>query len=295
MPLKELADDPDRVARRHDAITENHGPYAANGSMRSLRAIYNHAWKKNKRLLPPDNPVDSVDWNPELRRDTGMGQRDLAVWFSELAALENPIRREYHLFTMLSGCRPTALKNAEPKHLDLCRRVLHIPRPKGGIKRAFDVPLSREMIVCLMRAIRYGRSLYPSQAETWIFPAESRSGHLEEHKEDRKVLSKWGNDLRQTFRTLAAAAGLSEVDAKLLMNHALAGVNAGYITRHKLLEDHLRKQQQAISNLMFCMIRSEMVTSGPMRLLIGPRAARRTIEMSEANKAKTVSAVPIAQ
>ena len=36
----------------------------------------------------------------------------------------------------------------------------------------------------------------------------------------------------------------------LLMNHSLPNVNVGYITRHKLLLDHLRKQQQAISGLM---------------------------------------------
>lgn len=29
------------------------------------------------------------------------------------------------------------------------------------------------------------------------------------------------------------------------MNYAIAGVNAGQITRHKLLEDHLPNQQQA--------------------------------------------------
>ncbi len=276
-PLTVLADDPDRVARRHDAITEEHGPYAANGSMRTLRAIYNHAWKKNKRLLPPDNPVDSVDWNPEGRRDSGMGLRDLPGWFGELAALENPIRREFHLFTLLSGCRPTALKNAELKHLDLRRRVLHIAKPKGGAKRAFDIPLSREMVVCLMRAMRYGRTLYPLEATTWLFPAASESGHLEEHKEGREDLSKWGNDLRQTFRTLAAPAGVSEVDAKLLMNHSLPGVNEGYITRHKLLEDHLRHQQQAISRVMFGPIRDGIAKSGAIRLLLGPRAARKTI------------------
>ncbi|WP_254017829.1 hypothetical protein [Mesorhizobium escarrei] len=44
---------------------------------------------------------------------------------------------------------------------------------------------------------------------------------------------------------------MSEFDARLLMNHAIPGVNAGYISRHKLLEDHLRAQQQAISTTMF--------------------------------------------
>lgn len=35
------------------------------------------------------------------------------------------------------------------------------------------------------------------------------------------------------------------------MNHSIPGVNAGYVTRHKLVEDHLRSQQQAISSVMF--------------------------------------------
>ncbi|MER9232899.1 hypothetical protein NKI56_12465 [Mesorhizobium sp. M0622] len=170
-----------------------------------------------------------------------MGLDDLRLWFQQVAALQNPIRREFHLFSLLSGCRPMALMEARLEHLDLRRRrELHIPRPKGGADRAFDIPLSRQMILCLTRAIRFGR---------FVFPFES--GHLAEQKEDRNVLGKWGNDLRQTFRTLATAAGVSEFDARLLMNHAIPGVNAGYISRHKLLEDHLRIQQQAISATMW--------------------------------------------
>jgi hypothetical protein len=106
------------------------------------------------------------------------------------------------------------------------------------------------MIRCIIRAIRLGRIVYPAQAKSWLFPAESETGHLMEHKEKRGVLSKWGNDLRQSYRTLAQAAGVSELDIHLLMNHSLPGVNAGYITRDRLLRDHLRGQQQRISNLV---------------------------------------------
>jgi integrase len=185
-----------------------------------------------------------------------LGVKDLIGWFIELAALENPVRREFHLFTLLSGSRPTALQGAKPEHIDFQRRMLHIAKPKGGAKRTFDIPLSRQMILCLIRAIRFGRQMYPLQAKEWIFPAESASGHLTETKEDRTVLSRWGDDLRQTFRTIATAAGVSEIDAKLLMNHAVPGVNAGYITRHKFLEDHLRRQQQAISSAAFAGLRA---------------------------------------
>lgn len=242
----------------------------ANGSMRTLRAIYNHARKTN-RSLPSDNPADAVDWNVEERRNTGMGSTDLKGWFAQLAALDNPVRREFHLFTLLCGSRPTALQEAKPEHIDFRRRTLHIPKPKGGKKKAFDIPLSRQMILCLIRAIRFGRQIYPLQAQEWVFPADSASGHLAETKEDRDMLSKWGNDLRQTFRTIATAAGVSEVDAKLLMNHAIPGVNAGYITRHKLLEDHLRSEQQAISSAVLAALGASLTQEGSLKDWLGRR------------------------
>lgn len=247
----------------------------ANGAMRSLRAIYNHAMKTNLDL-PTRNPAAAIDWNPQERRDTALGSADLLPWFEQLAAFDNPIRREFHLFTLLSGCRPGALKQVEPDHIDLQRRVLHIPKPKGGTKKAFDIPLSREMILCLVRAMRFGRHMHPAHAPKWVFAADSASGHIVEQKEDRDELSKFGNDLRQSFRTLAQTAGVSEFDARLLMNHAIPGVNAGYITRHKLLEDHLRQQQQAISRVLLAPAVKAAAQPGAIRTWLARGGGRRS-------------------
>ncbi|MCI1755710.1 MAG: integrase arm-type DNA-binding domain-containing protein [Sphingobium sp.] len=274
LPVAELANDPARVADMHEKISKENGPYQANTSMRTLRAIYNYIRKKH-RALPVYNPVDGVDWNKEERRNTGMGLADIVGWLEQLAAFENPIRREFHLLTLLSGCRPAALKEAKPEHIDFRRRVLHIATPKGGAKRAFDIPLSREMMGCLVRALRYSRVLYPRLSREWVFPAESSSGHMSEQREERSELSKWGNDLRQSYRTLATAAGLSEIDAKLLMNHAIPGVNSGYITRHKLLENHLRAQQQAISSVIFATVTPQISKSEVLSGWLGVGVARR--------------------
>ena len=92
-------------------------------------------------------------------------------------------------------------------------------------------------------------------------------------------MSKWGNDLRQTFRTIAAAAGVSEFDAKLLMNHSIPGVNAGYVTRHKLVEDHLRSQQQAISTAAFSGLGKSLVGQGPLSDWLGHAASRRVVSL----------------
>jgi hypothetical protein len=43
---------------------------------------------------------------------------DVDGWLKELHALPNPLRREFHLLTLLSGSRPTALKNVRIEHID---------------------------------------------------------------------------------------------------------------------------------------------------------------------------------
>lgn len=245
-PLQTLGDNPSMVAERHDTLSSEKGPCAANGAMRTLRAIYNHA-RKSHRYLPPENPTLAVDWNREKRRDTAMGTEDLPAWFEQARRMRHPVRREFHLFTLLSGSRPGALLQARVEHINFKDRILHIPRPKGGADRAFDIPLSRPMMRCLIRAIRASRMVYPDLSQEWVFVAAGKDGHMVHHKEPRRVLCKWGNDLRQTYRTMGQAAGLSEVDMHLLMNHSLPGVNAGYITRAKLLSGHLRTSQEKLS------------------------------------------------
>lgn len=274
-PLAKLGGRPDLVIERHEKLTVKNGPYIANSVMKAFRAIYNHALKGN-RELPGYNPALAIDWNPEVRRDTGMGTDDIGPWFVELCALTNPLRREFHLLTLLTGSRPTALKSVRIEHIDFKRRVLHIPKPKGGAEKAFDITMSRAIIQGIIRAIRIGRQTHPVQSEYWLFPADSSAGHLYETKEDRAVLSKWGNDLRQTYRTLAQVAEISELDIHLLMNHSLRGVNAGYITRDKLVRGHLRKQQERISSLITARLEPKAMVNGMPYWTLATRIARES-------------------
>ena len=304
--LGALGEEPRLVADRHELITTQNGPAIANGAMRSLRAVYNHA-RKTCRKLSPENPTFAVDWNPETRRDTALGLRDLPAWFEQLAAIPNPVRREFHLLILLSGSRPDALKHARPEDLDLRRRTLRIGKPKGGEAKAFDIPLSRPMLESIVRLLRLAPIMYPEAARRWLFPSDAAEGHLAEHKEDRdKDLSHWGNDLRQTYRTLGQVAGVSELDIHLLMNHAVQGVNSGYITRSKLMSDHLRAQQQKISAVIIGAVvgsgrrpspalsrwlhstsRAQLddvlsIDPDELRARLGPRSAMRKLEIQAA-------------
>jgi hypothetical protein len=131
--------------------------------------------------------------------------------------------------------------------------------------------------------IRLGRVLFPSQEQDWLFPADSVSGHLVEHKEDRKTLDKWGNELRQTYRTVAQAAGIADLDIHLLMNHSVPGVNAGYITRSKLLSDHLRHQQEAISRKIADVCRAKFNNFGSTKWPFLPARCllKETLQVTE--------------
>jgi hypothetical protein len=116
--------------------------------------------------------------------------------------------------------------------------------------------------------------LFPDQAQHWVFPSESKSGHLVEHKESRDKLAKWGNDLRQTYRTVGQIAGIADLDMHLLMNHSVPGVNSGYITRSKLMTDHLRSQQEKLSKrILECAVSKEQPEKWPFV------ATRRLIEV----------------
>jgi integrase len=255
-PLAAIARE--EVTREHAAITERarkarkgkyaSGRYAANGSMRLARAVWNFAKKELETAgLPELNPFRSGKlYHRERARDSGMGAKDLPAWWAQLQKLPNPIRREMHLFMLFSGLRRQDVLTAHWEHLDEERKALRIPAPKGGAERAFELPLSEPMLACLKRAKAAGNTFFPEQSQIWVFPAET--GHVAEVKEDGKVkLSHTGHALRHSFRTLAGAAGIDRLRLKILMNHAVERDVTDSYANVPALFDSLMDAQQRIS------------------------------------------------
>ena len=155
------------------------------------------------------------------------------------------------------------------------QRVVRIPKPKGGAKRAFDIPLSREdgLVPSSCYAFRHVRCTRCSLQNGYSRRQRIRASRRAKGGSSNVV--EVGQQRRQSFRTIATAAGVSEFDAKLLMNHTIPGVNAGYITRHKLLEDHLRSQQQAISSAVLASLGSFHTEHSEIRDWPGSDRSRR--------------------
>lgn len=239
--LVELANHPELVRDRHEEITARHGPVTANHAAQAIRAIYRHA-RKAYRSLPVEVPTCAVTFNRIARRDTGMALEDLPEWWAQLDRVANPIRRELHIFTLLSGSRPGALIVAEWQHLDVRQRALRIPNPKGGRHRAFNIPLSRQMLASLARARRAGRVMCPESVATYIFPSLAPSGHIEEWKERRTVLYRYGSDLRHTYAAICTQLGVEPLFQKLLLNHAVSDITQGYAANTSLFRELVRVQ-----------------------------------------------------
>jgi integrase len=179
---------------------------------------------------------------------------DLPAWEKERLALKNPIHRELALFLALSGLRRRDACSARWDELDMRCRVLRRPKPKGGEERAFNLPLSRAMLRCLWRVRAAGRMLHPVQAQEWIFPAASASGHIEEIKSQK--LSIHGHALRRSYSVFGRMAGVPHPIVKQLLNHAGSDVTEKHYTPDDPMLEFLCEQQEKISRYVVARLKA---------------------------------------
>ena len=242
------------VATRHEALTDERGPYVANRVMQQLRAVYNTAARRFEDL-PATNPVLAVTFNRVRRRREPIPWSELPAWGQRVAALRNPVRRDLQLFLLFTGLRSLDARTVRWEHVDLAAGTLHRPRPKGGEDRAFTVPVSAPVRELFARRHAENAELSFGDAG-WVFPARDRAGrvtHVIEPKEQRLEAGRKRRHLpsphrlRDTFASAAHEARVHPLDLKVLMNHALPAaddVTEGYI---RPSVDHLRGAVEAIA------------------------------------------------
>lgn len=161
---------PGMVEARHAKIAgddDDFKPVAANHTIKSLRAVLNKV-----RVLKGKNPVEGIEWfvPPKKVDEHGLPvQRavmpdQLAAWWREVDALENPLRRCFHRLMLLSGIRSGHLKEARRAWINLDARYIHFPLLKAG--RPFKLPLSTPMVALVTEAMGYGDARSPVRQET---------------------------------------------------------------------------------------------------------------------------------
>jgi integrase len=231
-PLRELAEQGSIMREEQERIrqalhnTKRGGMAASTAVARFVSSLSSWAVKQDHVKLD-GNPVRSARLVDPKRRDLpALGPDDLAAWYASVSKLDREQHREAHLFALLSGLRRNDLVTLEWKNLDLKRRCIRIPNPKGGVERGFDLVLSRPMLRCLWRARSIGRRLFRDNAQRWAFP--SALGHVRGDALTKDgVLS--NHSLRRTYATLARDAGVDEDLIGKLLNHGGTTITSRYV------------------------------------------------------------------
>ena len=245
MPLTELTRS--MVRAKHEELTQRRGKSTANHVMRDFRAAYNLALKivDNPDLLP-DNPVKAVTFNKERASNRVILPEDLPDWWEKVQALPNPQRRAMHELGLLSGLRPGTLVSLERNWIRLEDQAISIPKMKSG--RSFDLPLSQHMVGVVQRAMELANVLYPGAP--WLFPTRSskdqRTVIATQVWREKTLPSETGHILRHTYRTIAQREGIDKIEARLLLDHTVQGIDGVYI-HEKALFDRLLEAQERIS------------------------------------------------
>jgi integrase len=249
----------------HTEISGQGAKYLANRIVRHVSAIWNTLDNASDDGLPGKNPARKVKRHAYVPRREII--EDLSSWYERVQTL-TPVRRDLRLFTLFTGMRNGAARLARWEHIDLDRGSLFVPKPKGGEKRAFTLPLAPGLVKMLRQRQRQNEiefGIFGGDGG-WVFPSVSREGAMPgsrrrvrdedaplsrvipvaESKERRKDETgarvrylQGQHTSRRTFLTVATEIGISELDRHVLANHAFGRqtVNASYIAQSF---DHLR-------------------------------------------------------
>lgn len=238
-PLSEIGVNRSMVRERHASMTTKHGQATADSVMRVLRAVYNRGLREHPEL--PSNPTANVDFHGVRRRKVDANTDKLKAWGKAVVELGSPVRRDLHLFMILTGMRRTASCEARAEQTNEAGDALNVPKPKGGAARAFDLPLSGPLQDLIKHRAEQNKMMF--RRSPWLFPAESKSGHIAEVQQ-HELGDLTGHALRHTYATLALEAGVPIAELKFLLNHAVGNVTMGYLNPSL---GHLRGLQEKAS------------------------------------------------
>lgn len=254
-PLAELTGA--RLAELHERIKTAARPRAgsnpanvkgapiANRVITHVSACWNSLNRKLEGALGTWNPAKVVDRDVLKPKRERVADEDMPTWWARVQTL-SPVRRDLQLFCMFSAMRSEAARNVRWDHVNLEASALEVPNPKGGEAKAFRIPLGPTLVDLLRRRRRENEAEFSPYGgdHGLVFPSLTRAKPyrvqaVAEAKERRvnpatgrreKYLS-GPHVSRRTYLSVAAEAGIGELDRSVLANHTFGSrsVNQAYI------------------------------------------------------------------
>jgi integrase len=224
------------IDRLHRKVSET-APYQANRLVALLSKMFALSVRWEMR---PDNPCKGVERNHEERRYRYLSGEELRRLTESLAAHPSKAAANAVRLLLLTGARRGEVLGAEWSQFDLAEGVWTKPSSHTKQKKEHRVPLSApaRQLLAEMRA--------NAPDSTYLFPARAgaETGHLTEIKKAWAALCKAADlsgvrihDLRHTYASVLASAGLSLPIIGALLGHTQPGTTARY---SHLFDDPLR-------------------------------------------------------
>jgi integrase len=223
------------------------GHAVANGAMRVLRLMWNFAADRDPSLGP--NPVRLRKmWFKVPRREDLVKSDDMAKFYAAVSALPNTVQRDFVLMALHTGLRRRELAALRWDDVDLAVGLVRVPAARTKSGRKLDLPASTFVRDLLISRRNIGN------ARGWVFPADSRSNHIEEPRAALDAVAETTgikvtvHGLRRTFISVAESCDISPIALKALVNHAVGNdVTAGYVI---LSTERLREAAQKVCDRM---------------------------------------------
>jgi len=227
-------------------------PYAANGIVRALRAVYTTARTDWPKLKLPE--LAKIRLNKEKPRDKAVETKQLPEWYTAVMAFRDSdrIKADAMLLAIFTAMRLNTIKQLEWRNVFIDEpgeaRLLAAD-PKGGPHKAYWIPLSDYVVQLLRdrRACVWTRDRHPDSP--YVFPG-LQGNHADLTTARSPILGggKTGfsaHDYRHSYDTYGTNAGIPPRQLEQLMNHSQKTVNAKYAKREI---DALRPAQQEITD-----------------------------------------------
>ena len=161
------------VAALHRAVAEKRSGTTANRILALLSTMFNKAHLMGHK---GENPATGIQHFREESRDRFLDNTEMPRFIAALESPETPPDwQDFFWLLLLTGVRSGNMKALRWDEVDLENGMWHIPGTKAKSGKPLYVYLPERAV-----SILQDRKRHADSDEVWVFPAHSRSGHVEE-------------------------------------------------------------------------------------------------------------------
>jgi len=266
--LVEMSHRPDIVSNWHAELYKQ-TPVSADHCARIIRAIYRREARRD-RSLPAALPTSAIEFTKYEPSQVALDFKAYPAWRKAWEALESPVHRGYHLFCLLTGCRPGEGSRIRLNDIDTDTRMFVIRNAKAG--KDIHLPITPEIAFAISLAVNAEVKPHHEVTETeLVFPGCRQISQ-------RAGLPIRGQALRHSYSTVAVDLKIDELIRHFLMGHAPKGISQDYVALLILQNGPaMREAQEQISKrivkllgLTWATLREE-IASGPAASVLAGR------------------------